>query len=429
MTNISIQEVIAAKRDGKSNTADELNFLAAGAADGSLPDDQLSGWLMAAYINGLSVQETADLTLAMAASGERIDLTGMPKPWVDKHSTGGVGDKTTIVLTPWLAACGLSVVKMSGRGLGVTGGTVDKLGSVPGFRLDLSPDEMKSQAIRIGIALTGQSPRLAPADKRLYALRDSIGAVESLPLIVSSILSKKLAGGADNVVMDVKCGSGAFMRTLDDARALAASLVEIGTLDGLNISASISDMCQPLGTAIGNAIEVKEAIRVLKGERGRVADLCRHYVIKTLNLVGEPDAEGLADEAMLSGKALAKAKEWFAAQGADPMVFESEAWATSPIVKEVRSPHSGYVKTADARKLGMLAIKMGAGREHKDEQIDGRVGIELFAEVGAKIDAGDVIAKLHLAKEELAATCEHDLLLAIEYSDSPVDPIPVILQP
>lgn len=424
-----MQDVIAAKRDGKANTAEQLAFLAAGAADNTLPDDQLSAWLMAAYINGMRAQETADLTLSMAASGERIDLTGLPKPWVDKHSTGGVGDKTTIVLLPWLAACGLSVVKMSGRGLGVTGGTIDKLGSVPGFRLKLSPQEVKDQAIRIGLALTGQSPQLAPADKRLYALRDSIGAVESLPLIVSSILSKKLAGGANNVVMDVKCGSGAFMQTMEDAKALAASLEEIGKLDGLNITASISDMSQPLGVAVGNAIEVKEAIRVLKGEQGRVADLCCHYVIATLDLVGIKDAEKVADEAMSSGRVLTKAKEWFLAQGADASVFESEEWMVAPSVTEVTSPSNGYISVADARKIGMLAIRMGAGRSHKDQEIDGRVGIELLVEVGDQVAKGDVIGRLHLGEKMSEADCTTKLLEALEFSDTPVSPIPVILQP
>ncbi|MCH7945802.1 MAG: thymidine phosphorylase, partial [Armatimonadetes bacterium] len=289
---MDFQDIIAAKREGRANSVEELRFLSQGAADGSLSDEELTAWLKAAYQNTLSATETADLTLAMAESGERLDLAGLPKPWVDKHSTGGVGDKTTIVLLPLLAACGMTVVKMSGRGLGITGGTVDKLGSVPGFRLDLTPEEMKEQAGRIGLAITGQTPRLAPADKKLYALRDVSGTVGSVPLIVSSILSKKIAGGAETVVLDVKCGSGAFMKTLPEAQALAQALVETARLCGLDLHLSITDMDQPLGRAVGNALEVKEAIRVLQGsETGRFRDLCLHFAGRALAAVGKGSEE------------------------------------------------------------------------------------------------------------------------------------------
>ncbi len=285
---VDVQNISSKRQQGLGNSRQELRIVADGAADGSLTDEELTAWLKAAYDHPLSPEETAQLTLAMAESGERLDLTGLPKPWVDKHSTGGVGDKTTIVLLPLLAACGLTVVKMSGRGLGITGGTVDKLGSVPGFRLDLSPDEMKEQAGRIGIALTGQTPRLAPADKRLYALRDVTGTVGSVPLIVSSILSKKIAGGAETVILDVKCGSGAFMKTLLKAEALAQALQDTANLCALNLHTSITDMDQPLGHAVGNALEVKEAIRVLKGEEiGRFRDLCLHFAGKALLATGK----------------------------------------------------------------------------------------------------------------------------------------------
>ena len=238
---MDIQTIIATKRDGKKHTREELRWLTRAAATKSVPDYQLAAWLMAAFIHPLDQEETAWLTLEMADSGERLDLTGLPKPWVDKHSTGGVGDKTSIVVLPILAACGLTVVKMSGAGLGITGGTVDKLSSIPGFRLDLSPDEMKSQAKRIGLALTGQTPNLAPADKTLYSLRDTTATVASVPLIVSSILSKKVAGGADTVVLDVKCGSGAFMRNLDEAKTLAEALIATAKLVGLNLYAGDVD--------------------------------------------------------------------------------------------------------------------------------------------------------------------------------------------
>ncbi|MCG9894215.1 MAG: thymidine phosphorylase, partial [Fimbriimonadaceae bacterium] len=272
---MTTQQIIAAKRDRRVHSAGEIQAVIRGATDGSWTDDQLAAWLMAAFLNGLNPAETAELTKAMAESGERLDLTGLPQPWVDKHSTGGVGDKTTLVLLPLLASCGLTMVKMSGRGLGKTGGTIDKLESIPGFRTDLSPAEMIAQARMVGCALTGQTPKLAPADGRLYALRGATATVESIPLIVASILSKKMAGGAEVVVLDVKCGRGAFMTELPRARELKAELENVGREAGLKVRALVTDMDQPLGRAAGNALEVKEAIRVLKGEEsGRFTELC-----------------------------------------------------------------------------------------------------------------------------------------------------------
>ena len=262
---MTLLPLIARRRDGGSHSADDLGFLAQAAAEGSVPDYQLAAWLMAAYLNPLDERETADLTVAMARSGERLDLSVLSRPWVDKHSTGGVGDKTTLVLLPLLAACGLSLVKMSGRGLGITGGTLDKLASVEGLRLDLPPEALLRVAAESGFALGGQTARLAPADGALYALRDATGTVASLPLIVSSILSKKIAGGAETVVLDVKCGSGAFMRTLPEARALAHALRTVGERCGLRVRCAITDMSTPLGAAVGNALEVREAWDVLSG--------------------------------------------------------------------------------------------------------------------------------------------------------------------
>lgn len=390
---MEFQDIIAAKRDGRPNSSAELRFLSKGAADGSLSDEELTAWLKAAYENTLSAAETADLTLAMAESGERLDLAGLPKPWVDKHSTGGVGDKTTIVLLPLLAACGLTVVKMSGRGLGITGGTIDKLGSVPGFRLDLTPEEMISQAEQIGLAITGQTPRLAPADKRLYALRDVSGTVGSVPLIVSSILSKKIAGGAETVVLDVKCGSGAFMKTMPEAQALAQALVETAKLCGLDLHLSITDMDQPLGRAVGNALEVKEAIRVLQGnETGRFRDLCLHFAGKTLAAVGKGSEED-ALRALESGAALEKAKQWFEAQGADLSVFESEDWCTNPVVTEIlHEGGSGWVERIDAEAIGQAVLDMGGGRKRKSDEIDPSVGIVMHVEVGDRVEPGQLVA-------------------------------------
>lgn len=284
---MNFQDIIAAKRDGLKHTKPELEWLAKAAACGEVPDYQLSAWLMAAYLHPLDSEETAWLTLSMAGTGERLDLTGLPKPWVDKHSTGGVGDKTTIVLLPLLAACGLTMVKMSGRGLGITGGTVDKLLSVPGFRMDLTPEELKAQAKRIGLAITGLTPNLAPADKVLYALRDATATVDSIPLIVSSILSKKIAGGAETVVLDVKAGSGAFMKTVPEARKLASALSDTAAIAGLKTRLAITDMSQPLGRTVGNSLEVEEAGAVLTGnEPSRFAELCLDLAALTLVAVG-----------------------------------------------------------------------------------------------------------------------------------------------
>jgi pyrimidine-nucleoside phosphorylase len=391
---MDLQAAIGRRRDGGPSTAEDFQNLAHGAADGSTPDYQLSAWLMAAFLNPLTPSETAELTLAMADSGERLDLSGLPKPWVDKHSTGGVGDKTSLVVLPMLAACGLTVVKMSGRGLGITGGTIDKLSSVPGFRTDLSPEELKAQAKSIGIALTGQTPRLAPADKALYALRDATGTVESIPLIASSILSKKIAGGAEVIVLDVKCGSGAFMRDLESARALKQMLEDIGGHAGLTVRAFISDMDQPLGRCAGNALEVKEAIRVLKGETGRFRELCVHCVRTVLEACGLPDR---AVEVLEGGSALAKAKEWFAAQGGDLTVFESEDWGRAAVVREVRAAQAGWVERVDARRIGELVVNLGGGRKRKEDAIDPAVGCEVLVEVGDQVRAGDAVLRVHSA--------------------------------
>lgn len=422
--------ILSKRRDALSHTEEELRFLANGAAAGTIPDYQLSAWLMAAYLNPLSEQETVWLTLAMAQSGERIDLTGLPKPWMDKHSTGGVGDKTTIVLLPVLAACGLTVVKMSGRGLGITGGTVDKLMSVPGFRMDLTPEEMKVQASKIGLAITGSTPNLAPADKTLYALRDVTGTVRSLPLIVSSILSKKIAGGAEIVTLDVKCGSGAFMKTPAEARQLATWLKKIGESAGLNVQCEITEMDQPLGWAIGNALEVKEAIRVLKGDLdGRFAELCIEVAASALKAGNR--AEGLEQgrvmvrEVLRNGAAFAKAKEWFAAQGGDVSVFSSEDWGVAPAVFAVRAKESGWVARVDAEIIGQAVVDLGGGRKKKTDEIDPRVGVVLRVEVGKRVAAGDVLAEVHYANENKSVIecIEH----AIQIVDHGVRPLPIVL--
>ncbi|MDI9635677.1 thymidine phosphorylase [Geitlerinema splendidum] len=431
LTLVTIQHMdmvglIATRRDGGIHSSAELEYIARGAASGSIPDYQLAAWLMAAYLNPLSDQETADLTTAMAFSGERVDLTGLPEPWVDKHSTGGVGDKTTIVLLPLLAACGLTVVKMSGPGLGITGGTVDKLSSVPGFRMDLSPEEMKEQAKKIGLAITGQTPVLAPADKTLYALRDVTATVPSLPLIVSSILSKKIAGGAKIVVLDVKCGRGSFNKTPDDARALAAALKSVGESAGLKVEVRITDMEQPLGRAAGNAIEVQEAIRVLKGETGRFTDLCLELARTTLQASGlNPD---LAQEKLGDGSALAKAKEWFEYQGGDLSVFEDESWSEAPVFTEVM--HSGiakWVESIDAQVVGQVVLNLGGGRKEKGDSIDTRVGVETLVEVGSQVTEGDPLFYVLAAEASASSAAANALKQAITFSEAPIEKRPVVL--
>ncbi len=434
---MDFQPIIAARRDGRGNSQEELRFLANGAGDGSIPDYQLAAWLMAAYLRPLNPEETAWLTLGMAESGERIDLTGLPKPWVDKHSTGGVGDKTSLVLLPLLAACGLTVVKMSGRGLGITGGTVDKLSSVPGFRLDLSPEEMKSQAARIGVALTGQSPNLAPADKTLYSLRDVTETVGSIPLIVSSILSKKIAGGAETIVLDVKCGSGAFMKTFPAARDLAAALVDTAQRCGLNIRIAITDMSQPLGSAVGNALEVSEALQILDRSvslsssslrfRELCLDLAAHTLVAAKLETKHEDARATAESALVSGEARDKAIQWFEAQGAKNPFGKEFQLPASPIRREVTASREGWVRSIDAETVGQAVIDLGGGRRTKSDVIDLSVGVELHVPVGGQVAKGDPILTVHAKTEDAATVAAGVIEKVVQISELPVEPPATIL--
>ena len=383
---MDFRTIIAKRREGMVHSKEELTFLAEGAAKGDIPDYQLSAWLMAAYLKPLTDQETVDLTIAMADSGDRLDLTGVPKPWVDKHSTGGVGDKTTLVLGPLLAACGLSVIKMSGRGLGITGGTIDKLKAIPGFSSDLTPKKMVAQAKKIGIAVAGQTSHLAPADKALYAVRDVTETVSSIPLIVSSILSKKVAGGAETVILDVKCGSGSFNPTREQAEKLADALVAVGKLAGLRAFAAITDMDQPLGSAVGNALEVKEAIDVLTKPESelspntkRFRELCRYYGALALRVSGIATTAGEAleriEDTLQSGRALDKANQWIKAQGAT-VDFNDTSWlVVAPIQVELNAKTPGCIGKVDARTIGEIALDLGAGRRTKDDEIDLSVGL------------------------------------------------------
>lgn len=432
---MDILEIIRKRRDGEGNSQEELAALSLGASSGEWPDYQLAAWLMAAFLQPLNPQETAWLTMAMADSGERLDLTGLPKPWVDKHSTGGVGDKTTLVALPILAACGLSVVKMSGRGLGITGGTIDKLASVPGFRTDLNPKEMVLQAREIGVALSGQTPSLAPADKALYALRDVTATVDSIPLIVSSILSKKIAGSADTILIDVKCGSGAFMKSEAAARRLAKSLTDTGSRCGIKVNALLTDMDEPLGSSVGNAVEVVEALRVLSGAvKGRFNDLCIQLCAEALFLSGkslsQEEAEARVEAAVSSGRALAKAEEWFAAQGGDVRVVHAPARLLEPGLCERTVRHSGdraWVARFSAESVGEAVLDLGGGRKKKSDAIDEQVGLISAIEVGTMVEDGQPLFTIRARSAGAAELAEGHVKSGLEFSSSPVSARSVVL--
>ena len=394
-------EILAHKRDGAELSRAEIDRVIEGATTGTIPDYQLAALLMAIFCRGLSPRETADLTLAMVASGAEVDLSSLPGPTVDKHSTGGVGDKTTLVLGPLLAAAGLTVAKMSGRGLGHTGGTLDKLESIPGMRTDLGPVRMIEQARAIGLAVVAQSSELAPADGVLYALRDVTATVESIPLIASSIMSKKLAAGAQSIVLDVKTGAGAFMRAPDDAFALAHAMVEIGSRAGRRMVAVITGMEQPLGLAVGNALEVAEALETLRG--GGPDDLRRLCLIlggELLVLAGQdsdPDAGAARLAALLDdGSALERFRRFVAAQGGDPRVADApdELLPRAPLSLDLPSPSAGYVAAIDALAIGEAARQLGAGRQRKGDPIDPAAGLILRAKVGDYLAAGAAWATL-----------------------------------
>ncbi len=434
---LDIAAFIATRRDKGRHSPEELLDFANAVADGTVPDYQLSAWLMAAFLNPLSLEETAGLTQAMAKSGEIMNLDGLPKPWVDKHSTGGVGDKTTIVLLPMLAACGLTVVKMSGRGLGITGGTLDKLSAIPGFRINLTPDEMKEQAKRIGLALTGQTPNLAPADKVLYALRDTTGTVGSIPLIVSSVLSKKVAGGAETIVLDVKCGSGGLVQTEPEARELASTLAEVGKLLNLRVKIALTDMSQPLGSTMGNALEVKEAVDVLANrigseQVGRFRSLCIELAGLTLEASGLKDSlvEGrkTAEESLTSGAALTKFQEWCEAQGATEDVTSPDfSFVKAPFVKTYPASSGGWVADLDAQAFGRGVVRLGGGRKRKEDLIDLRVGMELHASVGQKVAKDAPLFTIHATDEETANKVAERTFEKIQIVERPQPERPLIL--
>ncbi len=394
-------DIIVKKRDGRELSEAEIRYMVTGCTDGSIPDYQMSAFLMAVYFSGMNDKETVMLTQAMRDSGEVMDLSAISGVKVDKHSTGGVGDKTTLIVGPAAAACGVPVAKMSGRGLGFTGGTIDKLESIPGFRTAMTYDDFVRQVEDIGIALTGQTGRIAPADKKIYALRDVTGTVDNLSLITSSIMSKKLAAGSDAIVLDVKCGSGAFMKTEEDARRLAELMVKIGTAAGKETAAVITDMNQPLGRAVGNALEVREAVQVLRNEGPEdITELSIKlagvmiYLGKKAESVSE--GERKAAEAVRNGSALKKFREFVAAQGGNPDITEDGfLLPAAEFSEDFRAPHDGYISDIDTMGIGLASQHTGAGRATKEDKIDLAAGIYMHRKTGDHVRKGDAICTVY----------------------------------
>lgn len=415
-------DLIEKKKRGEPLQKEEIRFFVDGFTHGEIPDYQASALLMAICFVGMTAEETAALTDCMAHSGDTLDLSDICGVTADKHSTGGVGDKTTLIVAPVCAAMGLKIAKMSGRGLGHTGGTIDKLESIPGFRTALSETEFKAQVNAIGIAVTGQTGQLAPADKKIYALRDVTATVNSIPLIASSIMSKKLAAGAQNIVLDVKCGSGAFMQNADDARALAEQMVAIGKACGRNTAAVLTNMDVPLGTHIGNALEVKEACAVL--QNGGAADLRKISLMLSAHLIAMSrhmsyaEAFRAAEQTLESGAAFRKLQEMVTAQGGDARVLEREdCFLSTRMQAEIRAGQTGYIAHMHTQKIGESASLLGAGRAKKTDSIDYAAGIVLQKKTGDFVKCGDALAVLYADSAEKLQAGEQRFLEALTFSE------------
>ena len=393
-------DIIQKKRDGGELSREEISFFIGGFVKGDIPDYQASALCMAIYFRGMTEAETVDLTFCMADSGDTVDLSRFGDLSVDKHSTGGVGDKVSLIVAPIVASLGGKVTKMSGRGLGHTGGTVDKLESIPGMRVTMSREEFLAQAEKIGLVIIGQSGNMTPADKKLYALRDVTATVDSIPLITSSIMSKKIASGSHSIVLDVKTGSGAFMKTPEDAHILAENMVRIGKSCGRNMAALITDMDRPLGRAVGNSLEIVEAVEVLRGEGSDdLRQVCIAMAAEMVMLfkgIPEDEAKAQVVGAIESGAALAKMIEWVAAQGGDARYIEDTAlFKKADIITPVLAGRDGWITHMDTASIGSAAVILGAGRSKKDEPIDYSAGIIIEKKTGDKVSKGDVIAYLH----------------------------------
>lgn len=426
-----IYDIIAKKRDSGELTREEISFFVKGCTSGEIPDYQTSALLMAIYLNGMTDRETSDLTSEMAKSGDTADMSAIEGLTVDKHSTGGVGDKTTLIVVPIVAALGGKVAKMSGRGLGHTGGTVDKLESIPGFRTELSPKEFFDNVNALGAAMIGQSGNLAPADKKLYALRDVTATVSCIPLIASSIMSKKLASGSDCIVLDVKVGSGAFMKSLDDAKQLARQMVNIGNACGRKVSAVLTNMDIPLGFAVGNSLEVIEAVKVLKGEqKGDLYDVCIELAANMFALTSGKsldECRELAKGSVENGSAFRKLKEIVNAQSGDVKVLDdTDLFAKAKYSFNITADESGYISRLDSEKIGISSVVLGAGRETKGEKIDHSAGIILNKKTGDLVNKGDVLATLYTNNQDKLCNAEKIFLSAVEFSDEKPDKEPLI---
>jgi pyrimidine-nucleoside phosphorylase len=425
-------DLIIAKRDGHEHSRAELEALIGGFVRGEVADYQMAAWLMAVVWRGMTARETAWLTAVMAASGRRLDLSGVAPFVVDKHSSGGVGDKTTLVVAPLVAAAGVPVGKMSGRGLGFSGGTIDKLESIPGWRASLSTEEFFAGIRDVGLVVAAQGPDLAPADGRMYALRDVTGTVDSLPLIAGSIMSKKLAAGANAIVLDVKVGSGAFMKTLAEARALAQAMVAIGHEAGLQVRAVISDMAQPLGFAIGNALEVREAIATLQGHGP--ADLLELALVlgnELLAMAGQGESDEARRARLLDGlqrgAALAKLRAFVVNQGGDgTYIDDPDRLPTAPVQTPLPAPQDGTIAAIDAEALGRATVALGAGRATKADTIDHAVGIVLARKVGETVRAGEPLLIIHARDDAQVATVTPALLAAYRWHAGPVERPPLV---
>ena len=426
-------DILQKKRYGEELTREEIGFFIKGYTEGSVPDYQAAAFCMAVCFAGMTDRETAALTDAMARSGDTVDLSRFGNLSVDKHSTGGVGDKTSLILCPIVSSLGCKVAKMSGRGLGHTGGTVDKLESIPGYRTSLSEEEFLDQVERTGLALIGQTGNLTPADKKLYALRDVTATIDSIPLITSSIMSKKLAAGSKNIVLDVKTGSGAFMKTPEDAEKLAENMVRIGKSCGRNVSALLTDMDRPLGFAVGNSLEVIEAVNVLKGlEKGDLYEVSVSLATEMVSLVKgitPESARKQVENAIESGKAFAKMKEWIAAQGGDTSVLDdTDLFPKAAFAYEVRAPKGGRIRKMNAEDIGKAAAILGAGRISKEDPIDHAAGIVLEKKTGDSVKKGDVIATLFTNNEASVAQAEERFLSALEIGRGDVPEEKLILK-
>lgn len=427
-------DLIIKKRNGKSLAGEEIDYLVRGYINGEIPDYQMAAFLMAAFLRGLSFEETRELTRSFILSGEMLDLRGISGIKVDKHSTGGVGDKTTLVVVPLVAAAGVKVVKMSGRSLGHTGGTLDKLESIPGFRTELERKRIEELASKVGAVIVGQTANLVPADKKIYALRDVTGTVDCIPLIASSVMSKKIAGGADRIVLDVKVGSGGFMTDIDSARELAGWMVRLGKEFGRPTVAVLSNMEQPLGRAVGNALEVKEAIMALRGEGEpdlvELSLTLGAQMLYAAGVVGSPEAGyRMLEELLRRGAGLEKMRSIIEAQGGDPRVIDDPSVLPEAAEKiPVKAPVAGYVRRINAREIGWVALLLGAGRLRKEDRVDPAAGLVLAKKVGDYVEEGEVLAELYVNRRSFLKEAEDRALAAFDIGAQRPYPPPLVYE-